>query len=437
MERSLIAATSGIEANQTYLDVIGNDIANANTTAFKSQSVSFADLLNEQVAGATAPTATSGGINPYAVGSGVKVGTVSENDTQGTIEQTNVPTDVAIQGNGYLVASQNGQTLYTRDGQLSTDANGDLVAPNGALIQGWMAQNGVVNTNAPVGNITIPLQSTSPAAETTNITLGGNIPAPTSGSTSPVSFTVDAYDSLGNTVPVTVTLTPPSSTASQDTWTMTAAIPGSNGSTPISFSNGGSSTTEQTITFGSNGQISQVNGTNTSNAPVTLDATWPTSGTNYTFNNNAFTFTLPAPGSSDAVTQYAGNQSISAANVNGSPAGSLQSFSIGADGTITGTFSNGQSQTIGQIALATFANPEGLTDLGNLMYQSTVNSGQPVISAPGSGGAGTLVGGALEQSNVSLSKELTDLIVAQEAYQANTKVISTTDQAVQSLLQVP
>jgi flagellar hook protein FlgE len=440
MERSLIAATSGIEANQTYLDVIGNDIANANTTAFKSQSVSFADLLNEQVAGATAPTATSGGINPYAVGSGVKVGTVSENDTQGTIEQTNVPTDVAIQGNGYLIASQNGQTLYTRDGQLSTDANGQLVAPNGALIQGWMAQGGVVNTNAPVGNITIPLQSTVPATETTNITLGGNLPANSGSGTNPVSFTTDAYDSLGNTVPITVSFYP-TSTAGQWTMVVTAESTSSSGTTTTYDIVGtpptsSSSASGPTVTF-QNGQLSGISGgTQNANGSWTVQGTWPT-GSAYTFGTPTVDFTFPAPGSSGAVTQFAGNQSISATSQNGSPAGSLQSFSIGADGTITGTFSNGQSQTIGQIALATFANPQGLSDLGNLMYQSTVNSGQPVISAPGSGGAGTLVGGALEQSNVSLSKELTDLIVAQEAYQANTKVITTTDQAVQSLLQVP
>lgn len=279
-----------------------------------------------------------------------------------------MPTDVAIQGNGYLIASQNGQTLYTRDGQLSTDANGQLVAPNGALIQGWMAQNGVVNTNAPIGNITIPLQSTVPATETTNITLGGNLPANSGSSTNPVSFTTDAYDSLGNTVPITVTFYP-TSTAGQWTMVVTAESPSSSGTTTTSDIVGtpptsGGSASGPTVTF-KNGQLSGISGgTQNANGSWTVQGTWPT-GSAYTFGTPTVDFTFPAPGSSGAVTQFAGNQSISATSQNGSPAGSLQSFSIGADGTITGTFSNGQSQTIGQIALATFANPQGLSDLGN------------------------------------------------------------------------
>jgi len=428
VEQSLIAAASGIEANQTYLDVIGNNIANANTTGYKEENVGFSDLLAEQISGASAPTATSGGLNPVAVGAGVQVGTVTEAQTQGAIQQTDVPTDVAIQGNGFLVASQGGQTFYTRDGQLTVDGNGQLTAPDGALIQGWEASSsGSIITNGPTTAVTIPTASTVPATATSEITLGGNLPS----TGTSASFTYDAYDALGDTVPVTVTFT--QATAGSNSWTMQATVPGASGPTNL-FASG----SEPTLTFGSQGQLTGVSGgtTNTSTGVTSVSA--PAPGAPYQFASGAqLSFDFPASTSSAAVTQQNIGQSISATSQNGNAAGTLESYSIGADGVISGSFSNGQSQDIGQIALATFANPTGLTDLGNLMYQATANSGQANVSTAGAGTAGTLIGGALESSNVDLSTQLTDLIVAQEAYQANTKVITTTDTALQSLMQVP
>lgn len=432
----MLAAVSGIDANQTYLDVIGNNIANSNTTAYKSQDVGFTDLLAEQIAGASGPTSTSGGINPESIGAGVEVGAVSEDDTQGAIQQTNVPSDVAIQGNGYLMASLAGQTFYTRDGQLTVDANGDLTAPNGALIQGWEADSsGNIDTDAPTTAVTIPTSSTLPANATTEVTLGGNLPA---GDSSPVSFTYDAYDSLGDVVPITYTFTPVS--GSPDTWNIQATVPDGSGGTDDLFGSGG--TDLPTVTFTS-GQISAMTTDGTTALAANSDGSYslPVTtmpGSPYQFGSGAtLDLDFPSPSSNGAVTQFSGNQTLTATSQDGNAAGSLQSYSIGADGVITGSYSNGQSQTIGQIALATFANPSGLSDLGNLMYQATSNSGQAVVSQPGSGTAGTLVGGALEASNVDLSTQLTDLIVAQESYQANTKVISTTDTAMQSLMQVP
>lgn len=447
MEQSLIAAVSGIDASQTYLDVIGNNIANANTTAYKSQNVGFTDLLTEQIAGASAPTGSSGGINPEAIGAGVAVGTVSENMTPGAVQQTNVPSDVAIQGNGFLMAKLAGQTFYTRDGQLQVDANGNLTAPNGALIQGWEASAaGSINSNAPTTTVTIPTTASVPATATTNITLGGNLQA---GATSPVTFTYDAYDSLGNVVPVTFTLTPPSSSSgSANTWTMQATVPGTGGTTVDLFN----PSSLPTLSFNSSGKLTGVTGVTTSTGPngqIVVDVPaatagsgsttgygWPPSGTSYQFASGS-SLTLTLPTSSGGVTQQSISSDLQGTSQNGNAAGTLESYAIGADGVVTGSFSNGQSQTIAQIALATFANPSGLSDLGNLMYQATSNSGQAVVNQPGSGLAGTLLGGALEASNVDLSTQLTDLIVAQESYQANTKVISTTDMAMQSLMQVP
>ena len=153
MEQSLIAAVSGIEANQTYLDVIGNNIANSDTTGYKAEDPIFTDLLAEQIAGASAPSAgQSAGVDPIAVGAGVRVGAVTNDQSQGAIQQTNQPTDVAIQGAGFLIADREGQQYYTRAGNLTLDANGDLATPTGALIQGWQADGqGAIDTNAPVG----------------------------------------------------------------------------------------------------------------------------------------------------------------------------------------------------------------------------------------------------------------------------------------------
>lgn len=427
MEQSLIAAASGIDANQTYLDVIGNNIANSNTTGYKQESVGFSDLLAQQISGATAPTATSGGLNPMAVGAGVQVGTITEAQTQGAIQQTNVPTDVAIQGSGFLVASKGGQTFYTRDGQLSVDGTGQLTTANGSLIQGWEANaSGVINTNTPMTSVTIPTNATVPATATSAITLGGNLPA---GGSSPVSFTYNAYDSLGDAVPVTFTFTPVS--GATDQWSMQATVPSTTGTTNL-FS------TPPTLTFGSSGTLSSVSGATTNPDGSLSVATTSMPGAPYQFASGAkLSIDFPAPTSTAGVTQDSGSQSIDASSQNGNAAGSLESYSIGANGVVSGSFSNGQSQDIGQIALATFSNPTGLTDLGNLMYQATANSGQAVVSTPGTGQAGTLVGGALEASNVDLSSQLTDLIVAQEAYQANTKVITTSDTALQALMQVP
>lgn len=428
MEQSLLAASSGINATQTWLDAIGNNIANSNTTSYKEEEVGFSDLLAEQLTSAAAPTATSGGLNPASVGAGVEVGTVAEDQTQGSIQQTNVPTDLAIQGNGYLVTSQGGQAFYTRDGQLSVDGTGQLTAPNGSLVQGWEASaSGVINTSAPLTDVTIPTAATLPATATSDITLGGNLPA---GGTSPVSFTYNAYDSLGDPVPVTFTFTP--STSTPDTWTMQATVPSSSGTPTPLFS------TPPTLTFSSGGSLQSISGV-TANSDGSYSvpvSTMP--GAPYQFATGAkLSIDFPAPTSSQAVTQDAGSQSIEGTNQNGSAAGTLESYSIGGNGIITGSFSNGQTQSIGQIAIATFANPQGLVSTGNLMYQASANSGQANVTTPGSGKAGTLVGGALEASNVNLSGQLTDLIVAQEAYQANSKVITTSDNAIQSLLQVP
>lgn len=430
MEQSLIAAVSGIEANQTYLDVIGNNIANSDTTGYKAEDPIFTDLLAEQIAGASAPSAgESGGIDPIAVGAGVRVGAVTNDQSQGAIQQTNQPTDVAIQGAGFLVADQGGQQFYTRAGNLTLDANGDLTSPTGALIQGWQASGqGVIDTNAPVGVVNIPSGQVMSAQATSIFHMAGNLPAWSGTGTPPVvTTTLNGFDSLGNTVPLTLTFSAVAGTA--NSWTVQGTVP--NGSSTTSLWS-----TAPTIDFDpTTGQIASITGV-TANADGSFTLPVTTMPPGSFPSGDTWKVDFPAPGSLSAVTQFGGEQTAQLTTQNGNSAGSLESFTIGGDGIISGAFSNGLTEPIAQLALASFSNPTGLIDDGSLMYSASANSGQPSIGTAGTGGRGTLLGGALEGSNVDLATELTDMIEAQEAYQADTKVVSTTSTALQSLVQM-
>lgn len=430
-ERSILAAVSGIDANQTYLDSIANNISNADTVGYKEGDVVFEDLLTEQLSGASAPPAAGGaGVDPVAVGSGVRVGATEVNLSEGSLEQTSQPTDVAIQGNGFLVVDSGGQQTFTRDGSLTVDANGSLATQDGGLIMGWQANgSGVIDTNAPVTGITIPTGETIPASATTNLSLGGNLTAWDGVGTPPVeTTTLNAYDSLGNTVPVTLTFTGVAGQANE--WTVQGTVTTPSGGT----ANLWSTTSPPTVTFDpSTGQVSAVSGSTTAaDGAFTLPVT--TMPTGYSFpTGDTWDIVFPPPGSASAVTQFSGQETLQLESQNGHAAGTLQSYSIADDGTITGSFSDGTTLALGQIALATFTNPAGLIDNGAGLYAESANSGQAAIGIAGTGARGTLLGGELEQSNVDLGTELTDLITAQEAYEANTKVLTSTQQAIQSL----
>ncbi|MGC9155802.1 MAG: flagellar hook protein FlgE [Ferrimicrobium sp.] len=427
MTKSLSAAITGINADQQWLDNIANNIANSNTVGYQSTSIQFADLLYQQSQGAGAPAVgNQGGTNPIVMGSGVRVASDNTNFAQGTMQQTGVSTDLAISGNGFLVVSQGGQDYYTTDGALQLDAAGQLVTATGAIVQGWApGANGQINQNSPLTGITIPQGQVANPVETQNITLGGNLAA---GATNPVTVTTTAYDSLGDPIPITLTFTPPTSWSStSDQWTVTAQAapgPGSTSTTPVTVT-----PSPSTITFSSTtGQLTSPT------TPITL--TFP-SGSGYNLKTTTMNLDFPAAGSTNAVTQFAGNSSsLAVTNQDGAPSGALTGFSIGSDGTVQGTYANGTKQVLGQIASALFTNPEGLAKQGNLLYQATLNSGAAQLGAAGSGGRGTFVGGSVEESNVNLGNELTDLVLAQTAYQANTKVVSTTASVLQSLVQM-
>jgi len=422
-DRSLGAAASGIDTMQTYLDTIGNNIANSQTDGFVSSTVEFSDLLREQLqpaGGASGTTLAS--INPSSIGAGAQVAATRMNFAPGSVIQTGVPSNVAIEGNGFLTVSQQGQTFYTLNGDLQLDTNGHLATSSGGLVQGWAP--GQATTTPPMP-LTIQLGSTGAPTQTQNVVLGGNLPSTPSG---PVIITTTMYDALGAAVPVTLTLTPTVGSGGNATsWAMQGTVAGA--ASPLW-------TSPQTLVFASDGQLSTVNGTAVGTSQTSLAIN--NNPSNYTWSgatNPAFDF--PPVGTATAVTQFAGSPTFAVSSQDGNASGTLDSYSIGADGVITGAFSNGGTKALGTIALARFANNEGLNNVGQTYFTSSSASGSPQYGQPGSSGFATVQGGAVIGSNVDLATELTDLIQAQTAYQANTKVVTTADTALQSLMQMP
>lgn len=420
--RSLEAAASGISTMQTNLDTIGNDIANSQTDGFTSQTAEFSDVLTEQLQPAGGATGTSlASTNPSSIGTGVEVSAIRTNFAPGQITQTGISSDVAIQGNGFFVVQQGGNTYYTLNGNLQVDANGHLATNSGGLVVGWAPGQ---PTSAPPTPLTIVVGSTGQPVQTQNAVLGGNLSANPSG---PVTVTTTMYDSLGHQVPVTLTLTPTlNATGNATSWSMQGTVPGAASSLW---------TTPQTLVFGTNGQLSTVNGAAVGTGQTSLTITNEPS--NYTWSGTTSpAIDLPAVGSQNAVTQYSGNETLSVTSQDGNSAGTLMSYSVGPNGVITGDYSNGNSASLGTVALANFANPGGLSDTGQTYFSSTVASGKGQLGQPGTNGYGTLQGGAVISSNVDLATQLTNLIEAQTAYQANTKVVDATSIVLTSLVQM-
>jgi len=429
MLRSMFAAVSGLRAHETYMDVVGNNIANVNTTGYKGATVMFQDVLSQTLRGAGAPVGTStGGTNPAQVGLGVQLTGTQLNFAQGASQLTGRATDFAIQGDGMFVVNQGGQTDYMRAGSFSLDASGNLVTPNGGLVQGWQATaSGAINNNAALTSIKVPVGQTIAPVATTAMKVGGNLPSDaTVGTVLNVSPTI--YNSLGTQVPIRVEFTKVADTApavgppvvaGSVNWTVKTYDNNNNvlsGAAALSFDLNGNRTTPNLVI--TQAQLNGVAGT---------PGTWPAAGV---------TVDLGAPTDSARLTGSAALNSLGFISQDGSAIGSLTSFSVGQDGVVSGIFSNGRNQSLGQLALAVFGNPAGLSKVGNSLFQATANSGQPQIGIPGSGGRGTLAGGTLEMSNVDLAQEFTNLIVAQRGFEANSKVITTADEILTTLVQL-
>jgi flagellar hook protein FlgE len=443
--RSLFSGVSGLDANQEYIDTIGNDISNINTTGYKSNEVQFEDLLGQTLSGATAPTTDSGGVDATQVGLGVKVASIEANFTQGTSEQTGNPLDLSVQGDGFFIAQGTNQVYYTRAGSLELDGQGRLVTPDGYLVQGWPAtSSGTINTSAPLGDLTIPSGQQITANETKLVGIGGNL-APQSGWSPPggssgsgttalgASTSVTVYAANGSTESLDLSFAQQTSvpsgapTGTATAWTVQGALT-EPGATPTYGTGAGSTATLYFNAAGSLvGYTDQAGATSTTSTSFSLSVPDETSGA---ASGATHTFTLQVP----SVTANSSANTVSVLSQDGNAPGTLQSYSIGNTGLIQGVFSNGQTLDLGQLALATFSNPDGLLRSGDTNFVSTANSGLAQVGPPANGSRGTIQAGTLEASNVDLATEMTELIEAERGFQANGSVITTSDTILQDLI---
>lgn len=387
MLRSLYSGISGLRAHQTMLDTTGNNIANVNTAGFKSSSVQFQDTLSQMTQGATTPGANNGGRNPAQVGLGVQVAGIATNFGQGSSQNTGRATDMRIAGEGFFITRSGNTTTLTRAGAFDFDANGRLTSPDGGIVQGRMAVNGVMPNGGSLSDIVLPRDLVSPGTATNNAALSGNLPKETAVGESIVQEKeIFAADGTSRTMSLTFTRT-----------TAGWSVAGNNGALPPV-------TATTNLTLAADGTL---NGTTMNLGGIAVDLS--------------------------KVTGYSGLKTVSIASADGNAAGTLQSYSLGSDGTLTGTFSNGAQQAIAQIMLGTVANPSGLQKAGGSGYSVTANSGNIEYGTPGDPGMGSISGGMLEMSNVDLSQEFTNLIVAQRGFQANARIITTSDEVLQEL----
>lgn len=431
MLRSLYTGISGLRSHQTMMDVTGNNIANVNTTGYKTANTIFADTLSQTLAAAGAPQGQQGGTNPAQVGLGVRVAGITTNFSQGATQVTGRNTDMLVDGDGFFVVRQNGINQYTRNGSFNVDGKGQLVSLSGAPVMGWQAQDGAIDTAGITTPITIPAGLLVDAKATENLVMSGNLDNRSTTASAPLELEWPIYDRQGDSQNAQVRLTPqaPASPSVITTeWKVDVTYASKSG-TPQTF--------QATLTR-----------TPASSGPPPVAAGWtaaPGAGTAAPTTAGAGRVQLTGLVGADGVafdvdldmgklTSSASTQTAKVESQDGATAATLQSWQLGPDGTITGTFSNGRTTNIAKVAIANFDNPVGLDKQGGSLYAATVNSGEPAIGSPGDAGRGTLVSGALEMSNVDLAQEFTNLIVSQRGFQANSRVITSSDEMLQELV---
>ncbi|WP_455924986.1 flagellar hook protein FlgE [Pseudomonas putida] len=439
---------SGLAAANKALDVTGNNIANVATTGFKSSRAEFADQYAQSIRGTSGKT---------SVGSGVTTAAVSQQFTQGNIESTGNSLDMAINGNGFFVLSDNGAKLYTRAGAFYSDKSGNIVDSSGNNLQGYTTDTTGKLTSGVLSNLAIDTSNlapkpTSSISETVNLNSSATAPTVSPFSASNTSsynytFNTDVYDSQGNAHQLNQYFVKDDTA---NTWTMYTTIDGRNPVSPASDVDAttgvdaGATPMANTITFNSDGSYSytETAGTSTSlavNADGTFSiANWvpAAEASDGTWASNGSTASTAINLDMTNLTQYNATSATTAKDQDGYATGELSALSVSDTGQLTATFTNGQTNIIGQVALANFANVQGLSPAGGTDWRETYASGVPVIGTPSTGTMGNLTASSLEDSNVDLTAELVNLIKAQSNYQANAKTISTESTIMQTTIQM-
>lgn len=459
MMRSLYSGVSGMQNHQTRLDVIGNNVANVNTTGFKRGRVNFHDMISQQLSGAAKPTTEVGGVNPKEVGLGVMIASIDTVFTQGNLQSTGVGTDVAIQGNGFFVLKDGEQTFYSRAGAFGIDRDGTLVNPaDGLRVQGWMARelNGemIINTAGNTQDLIIPVGTKDPAKATQNVNFACNLnkntpeilegatPADIAKGTWATEFKI--YDSFGNAHNLAVSFQRVAGNPNQ--WLATVNVDPENADftqTRVGLNTTDGMGNSFIVNFDNTGTLLSVSDSaqNVSNpaGELIVQASFTVPEANPDEDGNPLRQTLninlgTIGSQKNTITQCASESSTKAFYQDGYTMGYLDNFKIDQSGVITGVYSNGTNRPIGQIALASFTNQGGLEKTGSNTYVQSNNSGLANIGTSGIAGKGSLLAGTLEMSNVDLTEQFTDMIVTQRGFQANSKSIQTADTLLETVL---
>jgi flagellar hook protein FlgE len=422
---SFFIPLTGLQADSTALNTIANDLSNMNTTAFKAQTTNFSNMFYQQVG-------ETGSGDLIQVGAGTQVSSNSTDYSQGSYNTSGMSSsDMAIDGNGFfIVKDTDGATAYTRDGAFSQDTSGNLVTANGSTLMGYPAANGVVNTSAPLSAINLPLMGEVqlPAA-TQNISMTANLD---SESSSAFPATISVYDSLGASHNLTITYTE----TAPGTWTYSAALPAADSV------NGTATPITGTLSFDANGNLTTI--TPTGGAAETVGtAAGDVSSIPLDFNQDGglvdgantlnLNWNLLGSGGTPTISQVDEASAVTGTTADGNGAGTCTGFTIGSDGTVTADYTSG-TQVVGQVALANMTNLQGLNLQADGEYQTTLASGTASVGAAGSGGLGGIQDSALEDSNVNISSEFSDLIIAQRGFEADSKAVTTFDTVAQDTI---
>jgi flagellar hook protein FlgE len=408
MLTSFSTALSALGAHSTAIDVVGNNLANLNTPGFKTSVVSFHDLVTQSL---------GAGLGETQVGFGVGRPITIRQFSQGAIQTSSGPLDAAIQGDGFfIVRDLSGNTVYTRGGNLQVDQHGNLTTATGEKLQGWTnATTGVVDTNAPIGDIVVPVGTLKEptATDTASVSLNLNAAGPAG---DVFSTSLEVFDSLGNSHILKFQFT---KSATPNQWTAEVTVPDADVTTPLT-------PVTVDLTFDSNGKLTtpastdpppQIPITGLADGAADMNITW-----------NLWN------GETPQLTQYSQSSAVSANSQNGAPAANLIRVGLADGGKILAQYSNGQQTVVGQVAMALVRNPESLIAVGNSNFALSARSALPAIGLPNTGGRGSILGGAVEASTVDIAKEFTNLIVLQRGYQANARVVTAVDEISQETI---
>ena len=419
MFTSFSTALSALNANTTAIDVVGNNLANLNTPGYKSSVVYFRDLVTQSL---------GAGLGETQVGFGTGTPLTVRQFTQGSIQSSTGILDAAIQGDGFFVVQNaQGNNIYTRAGSFQLDLQGNMLTNTGERVQGWTtidAATGKVNTNGSIGNIVVPVGSVKPALPTSQFTVDMNLNAGAAVGSTDGSYetSLTVYDSLGTPHQLTMQF----KKTDVNTWSYNVTIPGddvSGGTVGAAYSIPNAS---GTLKFDSTGQLTDP----AAGAPIAISIPGLTSGA----VDMNLTWSLYNSAGAARLTQFGQPNAVSANDQNGKAAAQVIKVGLGDGGKLLAQYSDGTQVMVGQVALASIRNPGSLVAVGNNNYQLSAESATPAIGIPDTGGRGSIVGSALESSNVDIATEFTNMIVLQRDYEANARVVTTVDQLSQDTI---